>query len=84
MTAEVTLSNLWWNKGIAGFFFREQAMNTLEELVTAVGGRSSQDAFDDLEERIEMIYPDVDSFEEDCYSESLDYLMENLGYIEEE
>ena len=33
MKAEVTISNIYWNKGLSNFFFRDQAYNTLEELV---------------------------------------------------
>ena len=77
---EITLSNLWWNKGLRGFLFRDQATETLEELVNAVGGNSDPNAFSDLEDRIEQNYADVEDFEEDCYSESVEYLLENLGY----
>lgn len=77
---EVTLSNLWWNNGLRGFLFRDQATKTLEELVSAVGGNSDPNAFSDLEERVEQNYADVEDFEEDCYSETVEYLLENLGY----
>ena len=82
---EVTLSNLWWNNGLCSFLFRDQAKETLEELVSAVGGDRDPNAFSDLEERIESAYADVEDFEEDCYNETVDYLLENLGYeIEDE
>lgn len=77
---EVTLSNLWWNSGLRGFLFRDQATETLEELVSAVGGDRDPNAFSDLEDRVENTYNDVEDFEEDCYSESVEYLLENLGY----
>ena len=81
---EVTLSNLWWNNGLRGFLFRDQATETLEELVSAVGGDRDPNLFSDLEDRVEQNYADVEDFEEDCYSESVEYLLENLGYEIEE
>ena len=80
MTADVSLQALWFNKGIASFFFRDQAYDKLEDLVTRVGGRNSQQAFEELEERIEEVYPDLDSFEESCYSESVEDILDYLGY----
>ena len=77
---KITLSNLWWNNGLRGFLFRDQATETLEELVSVVGGDSDPNAFSDLEDRVEQNYADVEDFEEDCYSESVEYLLENLGY----
>lgn len=77
---EITLSNLWWNGGLRGFLFRDQATETLEELVSAVGGDRDPNVFSDLEDRVEQNYTDVEDFEEDCYSESVEYLLENLGY----
>ena len=77
---DITLSNIWWNGGLRGYFFRSQAEETLEELVDAVNGRNSKAAFDELEERIEDTYSYLDDFEEDCYRESVETLLENLGY----
>ena len=82
---EVTLSNIWWNSGLRGFLFRDQAVETLEELVRAVGGDRDPNLFSDLKDRVERNYTDVEDFEEDCYSESVEYLLENLGYeVEDE
>lgn len=82
---EVTLSNIWWNGGLRGFLFRDQATETLEELVSAVGGDGDPNLFSELEDRIEQNYADVEDFEEDCYSESVEYLLKNLGYdVEDE
>lgn len=80
MTADVSLQALWFNKGIASYFFREQAYNTLEDLVERVGGRESSAAFDDLEARIDEVYNSLDDFEEDCYSYGTEDLLEALGY----
>lgn len=82
---EVTLSNIWWNSGLRGFLFRDQATATLEELVSAVGGDRDLNLFSDLEDRVEQNYAYVEDFEEDCYNESVEYLLENLGYeVEDE
>ena len=85
ISEKVTLSNIWRNGGLGGFLFRDQAMETLEELVSAVGGDRDTNLFSELEDRIEQNYSDVEDFEEDCYSESVEYLLENLGYdVEDE
>ena len=34
----------------------------------------------ELEDRIESVYDNLDDFEEDCYSASVEELMEILGY----
>lgn len=78
MKADVTLQNLYWNKGVGTFFFRGQAYRELENLVHAVGDGAA--AFDELEERVEQVYDNVDDFEEDCYNLSLEEILENLGY----
>ena len=78
MKADVTLQALYFNKGIAKFFFREQAYNTLEQLVRLFGYGS--EAFDELEARVEEVYWDLDSFEEDCYNLSAEDVAEVLGY----
>lgn len=78
MLAEVTLQALYFNKGIASFFFREQAYRELERLVKNVG--YGQEAFDELESRIEQAYENLDDFEEDCYNLSQEELLEILGY----
>ena len=80
ISEKVTLSNIWRNGELRGFLFRDQATETLEELVSAVGGDRDPNLFSELEDRIEQNYDDVEDFEEDCYSEYVEYLLENLGY----
>lgn len=80
MKAEVTLQSLYFNKGVAQYFFREQAYREFENLVKTVMDITGD--FDELESRIEEIYSDVDALEEDCYSLQLDELLYNLGYVE--
>lgn len=84
MVASITLEQLWFNHTILDFFFRKQARETLEELVERVGGRKSEEKFNELAERIEDVYVgDLDVFEEDCYNASVEQLMDALGYFEE-
>lgn len=78
MKADVTLSNLYWNKGVASFFFREQAYKELERLVDMVGHGDAE--MTELEDRIESVYENLDDFEEDCYNASVEELMDILGY----
>ena len=45
MKAEVTISNIYWNNSLSDFFFRDQAYETLEELVkrSAMNGQDTLD-----------------------------------------
>ena len=76
MKAEVTISNIYWNKGLSNFFFRDQAYNTLEELVSrsVMNGQDTLDALDDATEDM-----DIDDVEETLYSESVGYCAEVFG-----
>lgn len=82
MKAEVTISNIYWNKGLSNFFFREQALRTLEELVnrSTMGGEQTLNALDDATEDM-----DIDEVEETFYSESVEYCADEFGIeLEEE
>ena len=70
MKAEVSMSQIWFNKSLSDFFFREQAYNTLEELVkrSAMNGQDTLDALDDATEDM-----DIDDVEETFYSESVEH-----------
>lgn len=76
MKAEVTISNIYWNKGLSNFFFREQALSTLEELVnrSTMSGQDTLDALDDATDDM-----DIDYVEETFYSESVDYCADEFG-----
>lgn len=76
MKAEVTISNIYWNKGLSDFFFREQALSTLEELVnhSTMSGQDTLDALDDATEDM-----DIDEVEEMFYSESVEYCADEFG-----
>lgn len=76
MKAEVTISNIYWNRGLSNFFFRGQAYETLEKLVerSATSGRETLDTLDDATEDM-----DIDEVEEMLYSESVEYCADELG-----
>ena len=73
MTAKVTISEIYWNKGLANFFFRDQAYETLENLIahaTDIGNvvLAKLDALTEGE--------DIDDVEENFYGESVATLAE--------
>ena len=76
MEAEVTISNIYWNKGLSDFFFREQALSTLEELVShsTMSGQDTLDALDDATDGM-----DIGDVEEMFYSESIEYCADEFG-----
>ena len=81
MKAEVTISNIYWNTGLKNFFFRDQAYNTLEELVTR-STMSGQDTLNALDEATDDM--DNDDVEETFYSESVESCAEEFGIELEE
>lgn len=82
MKAEVTISNIYWNKSLSDFFFREQAYKTLEELVSR-SAMSEQDTLDALDDATEDM--DIDDVEEMFYSESVEYCADEFDIeLEEE
>lgn len=76
MKAEVTISNIYWNKSLSNFFFREQAYKTLEELVkrSTMSGQDTLDALDNATEDM-----DIDDVEETFYSESVEYCADEFN-----
>lgn len=82
MKAEVTISDIYLNKSLSDFFFREQAYNTLEELVakSAEGDLQAVEKLDDATEDM-----DIYDVEETFYSESVEYCANEFGIeLEEE
>ena len=76
MKAEVTISNIYWNKSLSNFFFRDQAYSTLEELVkrSAMSGQETLDTLDSVTDDM-----DIDDVEETFYSESVEYCANEFG-----
>lgn len=82
MKAEVTIEQVWLNKSLSDFFFRDQAYNTLEELVkrSTMSGQDTLDALDNATEDM-----DIDDVEEIFYSESVEHCANEFGIeLEEE
>jgi len=74
MKAEVTISNIYWNKkSLGGFFFRDQAYETLEKLVNG-SVLEGAEVLSKLDEQTEDL--DIDAIEEDFYSSSIEELAE--------
>ena len=76
------MSQIWFNKSLRDFFFREQAYKTLEELVerSTQSGREIIDALEDATDGM-----DIDEVEEMFYSESVEHCAEEFGIeLEEE
>ena len=70
MKAELTMAQIWGNKNLSDFFFREQAYNTLEELVakSADGDLQTIEKLDQATNNM-----DIEDVEETFYSESVEY-----------
>ena len=82
MVANVTFSNIYWNESLRNFFWREQSMNTLEELMNR-STMPKEDVLELLDEQTET--EDIDEVEEDFYSLSVEELADNYGIeLEEE
>ncbi len=56
---------VWNNPSLMNFFMREQAQETLTELIDRYGNQ------DELFDEIESTYEDIDDLEEDLYSMSV-------------
>ena len=62
MKAEVTFSELYWNESLMSFFFREQSIRTLDELMEKVADK--RDAINSIEVHAEINNYSVDDVEE--------------------
>ncbi len=71
MTANLSISNIYWNRSLANFFFRDQAYKSLEELVNG-SKESGQEVLDKLDTLTED--EDIDDVEENFYSQSVETL----------
>jgi len=76
MTTNVTISNLYWNRGLREFFFRQQATDTLAELVNRshMEGADTLDILDDYTEDMSL-----DEVEEMFYSDKIEDIAEYFG-----
>ena len=88
MKAEVTVINIYWNKGLSDFFFRAQSYELLEQIV-----QMDKDNLDAIEGYCGAANWDLDELEEFLYNASLaeacnkfgiDYEDEDEDYDDEE
>ena len=73
MKAELTLSNCYYNNSLMNFFFRSQAVKTLEELLNEV-----EEDIDQISNNVEDYTDDLDELEELLYNESVEDIIEIL------
>ena len=73
MKAEVTFSELYWNESLMSFFFREQSIRTLDELLEKVADKRA--AINAIEVHAEISDYSVDDVEEIFY----EYTVEELA-----
>ena len=74
MKAEISISTLYYNQSVLGFFFRTQSENTFNELFEAV-----EESEEIIFSAIENYSDDLDDIEELFYSESVADLCDILG-----
>ena len=77
MKAEVTFSELWQNESLMSFFFREQSIRTLDELLEKVADKRT--AINSIEVHAEINNYSVDDVEEMFYEYSIEELAEEFG-----
>lgn len=77
MKAEVTFSELWQNESLMSFFFREQSIRTLDELLEKVADKKA--AINVIEVHAEINNYSVDDVEEMFYEYSVEELAEEFG-----
>lgn len=79
VSEEITMSNIWWNRGLRGYFFRTEAEETLVEFYDrcALDGEAFLRVMDDKTE--DMTLEDV---EELFYNCTIDELIIEFGMRE--
>ena len=77
MKAEVTFSELYWNNSLMKFFFREQSIRTLDELMEKVADKRT--TINTIEVHAELNNYSVDDVEEMFYEYSVEELADEFG-----
>ena len=77
MKAEITFEELYWNNSLMSFFFREQSIRTLDELLEKVADKRA--AINAIEVHAEISGYSVDDVEEMFYEYSVEELAEEFG-----
>ena len=76
MKAEITFSQLWENESLMSFFFREQSIRTLDELMEKVADKMA--AINAIEVHAEINDYSVDDVEEMFYEYSIEELADEF------
>ena len=76
MKAEITFSQLWENESLMSFFFREQSIRTLDELLEKVADKRA--AINVIEVHAEINNYSVDDVEEMFYEYSIEELADEF------
>lgn len=76
MKAEITFSQLWENESLMSFFFREQSIRTLDELMEKVADKMA--AINAIEVHAEINDYSVDDVEEMFYEYSVEELADEF------
>ena len=77
MKAEITFEELYWNNSLMSFFFREQSIRTLDELLEKVADKRA--AINAIEVHAEISGYSVDDVEEMFYEYSVEELADEFG-----
>lgn len=67
MKAQLTLENCYYNNSLINFFFRSQAVKTLEELLNEV-----EEDINQISNKADEYTDDLDELEELLYNESIE------------
>lgn len=79
MKAEITMSQLWWNPSVMEFFMRNQAQDTLEELINKYVDEDKECILDKIEDYAEASGYDLDDLEVMFYNDTVEEIIEELG-----
>ena len=77
MKAEVTFSELWQNESLMSFFFREQSIRTLDELLEKVADKKA--AINAIVVHADISGYSVDDVDEMFYEYSVEELAKEFG-----
>ena len=77
MNVQIALSEIYYNYGLRNFLMREQAYNTLNELISKNGDEDF--VLNRIDEYADECGSDVDEIEEMLYSDDIEEIAETLG-----
>lgn len=77
MQAILTMSQIYWNKSLFDFFFRNQSEKEFYKVRDIYN--DIHDNTDDFLDLLEESYDDIDSLEEDFYSLTTEELCQKIG-----